>query len=148
MRQDFSAIKENLNNFVLSFFIPVLKSKIDDALDFIHSFKKELANLGDLSADPIKEISEYNKRTSLLVEKRFTASQPINFNEEFPRFYEELNNYLSGFDEIAEEVQPAERFTVNEQDTIFIKNSKRIKKLSNGVSQIPVRVTNIPRKII
>ncbi len=147
MRQNFSEINESVNNFVLSFFIPVLNSKIDETLDFIKSFKKELVRFNDITPHSIDETNEYNKKTSLLIEKKFSGNQSIKFNEEFPHFIEAINHYLSPFDEIIKEVQPDERFIVSGEDRLFIKNSKRIKKLALKISRLPGKAVNMPRKI-
>ncbi|MEJ2616435.1 MAG: hypothetical protein P8Z35_15880, partial [Ignavibacteriaceae bacterium] len=147
MRQDFSEINESVNNFVLSSFIPVLTGKIDETLNFIKSFKKELSRFNDDTVRSIEEINEYNKRTSLIIGEKFSDNKSISFNEAFPLFNEAVNNYLSSFDETVKEVQPDERFNISGEDRVFIKNSKRIKKLSLKVSRLPGKAANLPRKI-
>ena len=148
MRQDFAAIKENINNFVSSFFIPGIKNSIDDTLNFIQSFKKRLFFFNDIPAASLEEVNEYNSKTYSLIENKFTESHASNFSEEFTSFNEALNNYLSTLDETVKEVQLDERFSVASKDTIFIKNLKRIKKPANKISQFPVNAVNIPRKIL
>ncbi len=147
MRQDFPEIKESMNNFVSSFFIPVLSGKIDEALGFIKSYKKEFSGLNDNSALTVEEISKFNKKTSPLIEKKFHDNQPINFNEEYSRFTEAVNDYLASFDDIVKEVQPDERFNISAEDRVYIKNSKRIKKLVFKISRLPRKAANISRKI-
>ena len=147
MRQNFSEIKENVNNFVLSFFIPVLDSKIDESLNFIKSIKKEIVQFNNVSVHTIEEINGYNKKTSPLIEKKFPGAQSVNFNEEFSHFTEALDGYLSSFDEIIKEVQSDERFNISGKEKVFIKNSKKIKKLALKISWLPGKAANIPRKI-
>lgn len=147
MSQDFSAIKDTVYNLVLSFFVPVLNDKIDDTIDFIKTFKKELARFDESSVNLIDEVNRYNKKTSHLIEKMFTENQTVKFNEEFSHFYEGLNDYLSAFDEMVKEVQSDERFIVSGKENAIIKNSKRIKKNALKISRLPGRTANIPRKI-
>ena len=147
MGQDFSEIKESANNFVLSFFIPVLTNKIDESLDFIKTYRKELSRINDDSVDSIEEINEYNKRTSHLIEKKYPDSKSVNFNEEFSQFTEAVDKYLKSFDEIVKEVQTDERFNISGEDKVYIKNSKRIKKLGLNISRLPGKAANIPRKL-
>ena len=147
MTQGFSAIKDTVNKFVVSFLIPVLNDKIDETIDFIKTFKKELADFNESAVQSIEEVNVYNKKTSLIIEKKFTPGQSAGFNEEFPRFYEGLNDYLSAFEEMVKEVQPDERFIISGKENAFIKNSKRIKKAALKISRLPGRTANIPRKI-
>ena len=147
MTQGFSAIKDTVNKFVVSFFIPVLNDKIDETINFIKTFKKELTDFNESAVQSIEEVNVYNKKTSLIIEKKFTPGQSAGFNEEFPRFYEGLNDYLSAFEEMVKEVQPDERFIISGKENAFIKNSKRIKKAALKISRLPGRTANIPRKI-
>ena len=147
MRQDFSAIKEIINDLILSSFVPVLNNKIDDANDFAESFNKELARFNNNIPDSLEGINEFNKRTYLLIEKKFTGIKPKTFQEEFPHFQQELNDYLSGFDSVLKEIQPEERFNISGTDRVFIKNSKKIKKLALGISRLPGYTVNVPRKL-
>ena len=147
MTQGFSAIKDTVNKFVVSFFIPVLNDKIDETINFIKTFKKELTDFNESAVQSIEEVNVYNKKTSLIIEKKFTPDQSAGFNEEFPRFYEGLNDYLSAFEEMVKEVQPDERFIISGKENAFIKNSKRIKKAALKISRLPARTANIPRKI-
>ena len=147
MTQGFSAIKDTVKEFVVSFFIPVLNDKIDETINFIKTFKKELTDFNESAVQSIEEVNVYNKKTSLIIEKKFTPGQSAGFNEEFPRFYEGLNDYLSAFEEMVKEVQPDERFIISGKENAFIKNSKRIKKAALKISRLPGRTANIPRKI-
>ncbi len=147
MKPEFLTVKEKVKNFVSSFFTSELRNKISDSISFIQSFQKRLSAFYGNTDLTIEQVNEYNKRTSSLIENKFTINQSKKFDEEFPGFIEELNNYLSSFDEKIKEVQADERFTSFENDTAFIKNSKRIKNLSYKISQLPVSTGNTFRNI-
>ena len=147
MKQDFLLIKQKIDDIVSSHFCAKQKDKINEQINFINSFQDTLRKFLEKNDLKIEPVTEYNKKTVLLIERKFNDNKANNFNEDFGNLVNNVSDYFGSLAETLIETQPDERFKILANDSYLIKNYKRIKKFFLILSHIPVSTGNLFRKI-
>ena len=155
MNENFKEVKQTVDSLAKLKFLPVLKNKIKVQREFIDKCRNLLIQLQkasetDLGSDKtgfLENVLIVNKQIEKLITTYFEIDNTTTLKEIFPDFYSALEKFISESDEKVVEYQDPERFIKGPSDKFHIKIRKPVKKLFYDISNIPISVSNLFRKL-
>ncbi len=155
MNEDFNVVKQTVDSLAKLKFLPVIKNRIKLQREFIDKCRILLLQLQqasetDLSSGKtaiLENVLTVNKQIEKLITTYFEVNETTTLQLIFPDFYSALDKFISDSDEKVEEYQDPERFIKGPDDKLNIKIRKPVKKFFYNISNIPISVGNIFRKL-
>lgn len=155
MRKEFEGIYKTLENIINEDIIAPLISKIDKSIDFQSQFKAILDDYFEtLSKQGAKlSVATLVKTTRKLKQNLYEQKKENKlifktFSEIFESYENNFGKFANGLPYKTQRIQGKERFIIVFDDNDFVKLVKPIKKLLFGISQMPVRVSNLFRTFL
>lgn len=155
MNENFKEVKQTIDSLAKLKFLPVLKNKIKTQREFIDKCRKLLlqlqqaseAKLGSDKTDFLENVLIVNKQIEKLITTYFEIDHTTTLKEIFPDFYSSLEKFISESEEKVIEPQDPERFIKGPSDKFHVKIRKPVKKFFYNISNIPIAVSNLFRKL-
>ncbi len=153
MKEKFSEIQKEVFSRIEKNFLPVLYNKIDKQIRFIHLIDNEFrrffncTGLNDELVNTIECLESFNKKIFEYLGANNKHEEKKNFNSDFGEFSNSLTNYFLEFPDIQKEKQLPERFNYINGDSLQLRILKLVKRILFSISQLPLIIGNIFRKI-
>ena len=155
MKENIIEVKQVVDSLAKLKFLPVLKNQIKLQREFTDKCRNLLIQLQqasetDLGSDKttyLENVLSINKKIEKLITPYFGLDKRTNLQELFPDFYVALEKFISESDEKVIEFQDPERFANKQTDKLHIKIRKPVKKFFYNISNLPISVGNIFRKL-
>ncbi len=154
MKENILEIKHQFGNFITANFIPKIKEQINEQRKYIELLKPhfiELEGLKKSSKDhdtKLKEIISSNNQITKLLDKHFVLQERKSFSELFEEYHSVIEKFVSESEESVTEIQDEERFITSNDDKLLIRLLKPVKKSFLKISNLPISIGNVFRKIL
>ena len=154
MKENFLEIKHQIGDFITANFIPKIKEQINEQRKYIELLKPHFIELDGLKKSSkdhdtkLKEIISSNNQITKLLDKHFVLKERKSFAELFPEYHSVIEKFVSESEESVTEIQDEERFITSNDDKLLIRLLKPVKKSFLKISNVPISVGNVFRKIL
>ncbi|MBL3656175.1 ATP-binding protein [Fulvivirga sediminis] len=134
-------------------FLVVLHRDIDFQITFLKQVRELQQNIldGNIGSDNFESslllIKDYKSSLVKLVERRFAEPEMINFDVDFLRFNQQMDDFIADLEDDLARPQDHERFYKTHGDSNFLRVRKWFKRRLYAVSKSPERFLNLFRKL-
>ncbi len=156
MNDELKAIRQEIEKYTREFIVQTINNEFTAHKEFIDKIKQTYTDfrenlnspLEKLTPELIDSVHQYNLNLYNIIQHKYQTSISVNFDEKFPGYTQAVNSFIDSLENSVRLSQNLDRFSSLKNDPLLIRFLKKIKRVFLILSQTPIWLGNLFRKLI